>query len=73
MTNHLLILQNRVFKSASISVQRRLSFSSDIKQRICVVGAGAAGYYASQYILKRLPNAHIDVIEKLPVPYGLVR
>lgn len=41
--------------------------------RICVIGAGPAGFYASQHILKTLPNAQIDIIEKLPVPFGLVR
>ena len=41
--------------------------------RICVVGAGPAGFYASQYILKHLPSSSIDIIEKLPVPFGLVR
>lgn len=46
-------------------------FSGDA--RICVIGAGPAGFYASQHILKTLPNARIDIIEKLPVPFGLVR
>lgn len=43
------------------------------EKRICVVGAGPAGFYASQYIAKHLPNSRIDIIEKLPVPFGLVR
>jgi len=38
-----------------------------------VVGAGPAGYYATQHIAKALPNSTIDMYEKLPVPYGLVR
>ncbi|CAM6031930.1 unnamed protein product, partial [Sphagnum compactum] len=32
-----------------------------------------AGFYAAQYILKHLQGSHVDLIEKLPVPYGLVR
>lgn len=32
-----------------------------------------AGFYATQYILKTLPNARVDIMEKLPVPFGLVR
>lgn len=40
---------------------------------IAVVGAGPAGYYATQHIAKALPNSTIDMFEKLPVPYGLVR
>ncbi|KAI8834675.1 hypothetical protein BC829DRAFT_422221 [Chytridium lagenaria] len=40
--------------------------------RICVVGAGPAGLYTVQKLLK-IPNVHIDVLDKLPVPYGLIR
>lgn len=41
--------------------------------KTCIVGSGPAGFYAAQYILKHLPNSHVDIVEKLPVPYGLVR
>lgn len=46
---------------------------SQIEKRICVVGAGPAGFYATQYITKHLPNSRVDIIERLPVPFGLVR
>ncbi|XP_062541548.1 NADPH:adrenodoxin oxidoreductase, mitochondrial-like [Armigeres subalbatus] len=42
-------------------------------KRICIVGAGPAGFYAAQYILKHLDNSQIDILERLPVPFGLVR
>ncbi|XP_017472894.1 PREDICTED: NADPH:adrenodoxin oxidoreductase, mitochondrial isoform X2 [Rhagoletis zephyria] len=52
-------------------------FSSDVgsgaTKRICIVGSGPAGFYAAQYILKHLNGSVVDVIEKLPVPFGLVR
>ena len=41
--------------------------------RIAVVGAGPAGFYAAQNILKNLPESRIDIYEALPVPFGLVR
>lgn len=41
--------------------------------RIAVIGAGPAGFYATQALLKRFPSAHIDLLERLPVPFGLVR
>lgn len=41
--------------------------------RVAVVGAGPAGFYATQHIVKALPNAKVDIYEKLPVPFGLVR
>ncbi|KAG5677782.1 hypothetical protein PVAND_007513 [Polypedilum vanderplanki] len=41
--------------------------------RACIVGSGPSGFYSSQYLLKHLPDCRIDLIEKLPVPFGLVR
>lgn len=41
--------------------------------RTCIVGSGPAGFYSAQYLLKHLPNSRVDLIEKLPVPFGLVR
>ena len=43
--------------------------------RICIVGSGPAGFYLTQNLLK-LTQSHpatIDIIEKAPVPFGLVR
>lgn len=41
--------------------------------RIAIVGAGPAGIYAADILLGRSPSAEIDLFEKLPAPYGLVR
>lgn len=41
--------------------------------RIAVVGAGPAGFYTCSALLKRFREAHVDLIERLPVPFGLVR
>ncbi|XP_067632138.1 NADPH:adrenodoxin oxidoreductase, mitochondrial [Eurosta solidaginis] len=46
---------------------------SQSTKRICIVGAGPAGFYAAQYVLKHLSSSAVDIIEKLPVPFGLVR
>lgn len=35
--------------------------------------SGPAGFYTAQYLLKHLSNSHVDLLEKLPVPFGLVR
>lgn len=40
---------------------------------VCIVGAGPAGFYTAQQILKGNANAVVDIYEKLPVPFGLVR
>ncbi|MDQ0643930.1 flavin reductase [Microbacterium murale] len=41
--------------------------------RVAIVGAGPAGIYAADILLSRVPDARIDLLEKLPAPYGLVR
>ncbi|MEV4513338.1 FAD-dependent oxidoreductase [Dactylosporangium sp. NPDC049525] len=42
-------------------------------RRIAIVGAGPAGLYALQALLTRPEVAGVDVFDRLPVPYGLVR
>ena len=44
--------------------------------RVAVIGAGPAGIYASDILLKEAEGAHevtIDLFDRLPAPYGLVR
>ncbi|MDO4908850.1 MAG: FAD-dependent oxidoreductase [Corynebacterium sp.] len=41
--------------------------------RIAVIGAGPAGIYASDILLKNFPEAHIDLFEQMPAPFGLIR
>jgi len=57
----------------SLLLSSRLCSSVPPSPLIAVVGAGPAGYYATQTIAKALPTSTIDMYEKLPVPYGLVR
>ncbi|HJQ17328.1 MAG TPA: FAD-dependent oxidoreductase [Allosphingosinicella sp.] len=43
-------------------------------RRVAVIGSGPAGYYTAESLLKRLGDAvRIDIIDRLPVPYGLIR
>jgi ferredoxin--NADP+ reductase len=47
---------------------------SDSHVRIAVVGAGPAGFYAAGHLLKDSDGRiDVDVIERLPTPWGLVR
>lgn len=41
--------------------------------RVAVVGAGPAGIYAADILIQLVPDARVDLFEKLPAPYGLVR
>ncbi len=40
---------------------------------LAIVGSGPAGCYLADQLLRVAPDARIDVIERLPVPFGLVR
>ena len=40
---------------------------------IAIIGSGPAGCYLADQLLRLIPDASIDVLEKLPVPFGLIR
>jgi ferredoxin--NADP+ reductase len=47
---------------------------SDLPLRVAVVGSGPAGFYAADALLKsEEPRVEVDVIDRLPTPWGLVR
>ena len=41
--------------------------------RVAIVGAGPAGFYAAEALLKAGDPVAIDLLNRLPAPYGLVR
>uniref|UniRef100_A0A8C8VMA5 NADPH:adrenodoxin oxidoreductase, mitochondrial n=1 Tax=Pelusios castaneus TaxID=367368 RepID=A0A8C8VMA5_9SAUR len=51
----------------------RLHSTAALAPQICVVGSGPAGFYTAQHLLKHHKLAQVDIYEKLPVPFGLVR
>ena len=40
---------------------------------VAVVGAGPSGFYAADAMLKAFPGCEVDIIDRWPVPFGLVR
>jgi adrenodoxin-NADP+ reductase len=38
-----------------------------------VIGTGPGGFYTSKHLLKNYENLHIDLFERLPHPFGLIR
>jgi ferredoxin--NADP+ reductase len=43
-------------------------------RHVAVIGSGPAGYYTAEALLKTWgDNVCVDVIDRLPVPYGLIR
>lgn len=71
------IVSNKLFHLISISPSllrfSRPCRSVSTRPTFCVVGSGPAGFYTAQGILKNFPGALIDIYEKRPVPFGLVR
>jgi len=46
----------------------------DVTFRVAIVGSGPAGFYTAEHLLKReSPRVEIDIFERLPAPFGLVR
>jgi len=41
--------------------------------KVAVVGSGPAGFYAADALLRGQPPCAVDLFERLPVPFGLVR
>ena len=70
LVNNLRILSSS-YNNARYSTQNNTEHNS----KICIVGSGPAALYTAQYVLKSLPDLKktVDIYEKLPVPFGLVR
>jgi NADPH-dependent glutamate synthase beta subunit-like oxidoreductase len=41
--------------------------------KIAIVGAGPAGFYAAEALVSACPGCELDLFERLPTPYGLIR
>ncbi|MDW4905766.1 FAD-dependent oxidoreductase [Streptomyces sp. ADMS] len=41
--------------------------------RVAVVGSGPSGVYTAQSLVEQHPEVLVDVLDRLPAPYGLVR
>lgn len=45
-----------------------------VSLRVAIIGAGPAGFYAAEHLLKQQePLVHVDLFDRLPTPFGLVR
>lgn len=41
--------------------------------RVAVIGSGPSGCYTAQTLVQQDPDVRVDVLDRLPCPYGLVR
>jgi adrenodoxin-NADP+ reductase len=51
-------------------------FRRYVHHRVCVIGSGPSGFYSTKYLLDdklKEFNIHVDMVDKLPSPFGLVR
>lgn len=47
--------------------------STERPLRVAIVGSGPSGFYAAEELLRAPHSVEVTMIERLPVPYGLVR
>src|SRR5580704_12522192 len=49
--------------------------SADVSNplQVAIVGSGPSGFYAAEALLRRRPDARVDMFDRLPTPFGLVR
>ena len=71
--------QNRAVSALATMrhIRWKLSFirhdSCQHHNHIAIVGSGPSAYYTAKYILERDEDSRVDMFERMPVPYGLVR
>ena len=63
----------RALATAGLSPFRQSCRHAHTHHHIAVVGSGPAGFYTAKYLTNKQPAVKVDIIERLPVPYGLVR
>lgn len=61
------------FVNNAVQIISRRYSTIDVGIQISIIGGGPAGFYAAQQLVKLLPAATVDIYERLPVPFGLVR
>lgn len=59
--------------SKALNFCRSVSTVSSEPLRVCIVGSGPAGFYTADKILKAHEGAEVDIVDRLPTPFGLVR
>uniref|UniRef100_A0A1B6CMT6 NADPH:adrenodoxin oxidoreductase, mitochondrial n=1 Tax=Clastoptera arizonana TaxID=38151 RepID=A0A1B6CMT6_9HEMI len=52
---------------------QRFFSSGSTQPKVCVIGSGPAGFYFAQHLIRANKNIIVDIYERLPVPFGLVR
>ena len=71
-----MLIRNLMFCSSKLTKGTNCLINQNvirlISLKVAIVGSGPAGFYTTQKLLKN-PDVNVDIYEKLPVPFGLVR
>ncbi|MEO8031383.1 MAG: NAD(P)-binding protein [Gemmatimonadota bacterium] len=50
-----------------------MAISTPTPLRVAIVGSGPSGFFAIEHLQRNLPGISIDLFDRLPTPFGLVR
>ncbi|KAL5052634.1 hypothetical protein RYX36_033316 [Vicia faba] len=67
------MVRTRIFHSRRWLCRSFSNILHSAPLRVCVVGSGPAGCYTAEKLLKAHQQAQVDIIDRLPTPFGLVR
>src|SRR5437899_2177679 len=63
-----------VTEAAAAKVRALMAEEAEVSVlRVAIAGPGPAGFYAAGQLLAADPPLEVDMIERLPTPWGLVR
>jgi ferredoxin--NADP+ reductase len=70
--------ETHISGTGAVPAKRRTIIMSDLGSgelpaRVAVIGSGPAGFYAAEALLGSEAEVEVDMYEKLPAPFGLVR
>ena len=40
---------------------------------VAIIGSGPSGFYTAESLMRAIDDVEIDIVDKLPTPYGLIR
>lgn len=54
-------------------IEKQMMIKSDKEFRFAIIGSGPAGFYMAKNILKNVEKCRVDLIDRNPHPFGLIR
>jgi adrenodoxin-NADP+ reductase len=55
------------------NIRNQNMIKNDKQFRFAIVGTGPAGFYMAKNLQKNVPNCQIDLLDRNPHPFGLIR